>query len=223
MPVYCHLIYILQQNYIHTALSYIALLRRAKALPLCEDDKALSALELIKLKLKIKKKIRLVYGEQPCIFGILKHTLCIPMGFTEDELNVIITHELIHFKYADLWINWLTAVLRAVYWFNPVIWLSFRQMHKDCELACDERVLLLSGIDKQLYAKVLFNKALTGKKYLIGSTAFVNNESDIKKRIRFINKFKKPKLIWIIIAIVFLIAIIMATLTNPLKKSCQQF
>ena len=63
------------------------------------------------------------------------------VGFDRHELRLILMHELAHMKRWDVAANWLLAALGAVHWFNPVLWLTFRRMRTDRELACDEMVL----------------------------------------------------------------------------------
>ena len=32
-------------------------------------------------------------------------------------------------------------ILKALNWFNPIVWYSFYRLHQDCELTCDKKVL----------------------------------------------------------------------------------
>lgn len=65
--------------------------------------------------------------------------------FHRHEVRLILMHELAHLKRHDVAANWLLAGLGALHWFNPVLWLTFRRMRADRELACDEMVLAAAG------------------------------------------------------------------------------
>lgn len=70
----------------------------------------------------------------------------------------VICHEACHFKHGDfIWVIVRHLVL-AINWYNPVIWLAFILSGRDCELACDEEVISISGEESSLgYAESLIN------------------------------------------------------------------
>jgi TonB family protein len=53
-------------------------------------------------------------------------------------------------------------VLRAVYWFNPLVWIACRRVRQESEHACDD-VVLNAGIDGSEYAAHLLDLARTLK------------------------------------------------------------
>ena len=70
------------------------------------------------------------------------------------ELEVVLLHELAHIRRGD-WATQLAAeCVRAVYWFNPLIWLACRRLRLESEQACDDAVLT-GGIDGASYAEHL--------------------------------------------------------------------
>ena len=177
----------------------------------------LKRLREIKRRLNIRRKITLVYGDTAFIYGFFKVKLVIPEGITLEELDAVLVHELIHYKYGDLLINWLLMILKAIYWFNPIVWLVFRQIRKDCEVACDERVIESKFVDKKTYATVLFKNALKGNRYLVGTSSFSKQGSDIKGRIKMIQKFNKKSTIFIILGMVMFLLLGVICLTNSVS------
>ena len=74
-----------------------------------------------------------------------------------DRINkYVICHEACHFKHGDfIWVIVRHLVL-AINWYNPIIWAAFVLSGRDCELACDEEVIRLSGEGSSLgYAESL--------------------------------------------------------------------
>jgi beta-lactamase regulating signal transducer with metallopeptidase domain len=81
----------------------------------------------------------------PALYGILRPRLLLPIGFSaklsDDELRLVVLHELGHWRRRDLLVQSLLCTGRILHWFNPLVWLATRQARADCELACDEFVL----------------------------------------------------------------------------------
>ena len=100
-------------------------------------------------------------------------------------------------------------------WFNPIIWLCFFMFKRDLELYCDERTLKYTG-DRKSYARLLLDTATRGK-YVFGTTSLNSGKSDVKRRIRFLAKFRKPKLLIAVLAVVLAAIIGALCLTNAAK------
>lgn len=116
----------------------------------------LSLFEHCKHKLKITKSI--IVGESslvktPMTFGLFKTYVVLPRHFdqwlSEKDIEYIFLHELNHYKNKDFAVNYLMVILQILYWFNPLVWLAFRRMRLDREIACDAGVL--NSLDEQAY------------------------------------------------------------------------
>ena len=58
-----------------------------------------------------------------------------------DRIRVVLAHELAHVVRHD-WLTQISAeLLRALYWFNPLVWLAARRLREESERACDDAVL----------------------------------------------------------------------------------
>ncbi len=67
---------------------------------------------------------------------------------SEAELRDILAHELAHLRRWDDWTNLAQRLLEAVFFFHPaVLWIG-RRLRLERELACDDRVVALSGTVK---------------------------------------------------------------------------
>lgn len=58
-----------------------------------------------------------------------------------EHMSFAMAHELMHFKRRDHLVCLLIVLLRAVFWFNPVVWIMPKLMRMDMESACDARVV----------------------------------------------------------------------------------
>lgn len=73
--------------------------------------------------------------------------LLVPLSLCNDEsrLRFALLHELTHKKRGDHYMTLLLNILRAVYWFDPVVHFAFSELRSDMESACDSDVLAYIG------------------------------------------------------------------------------
>ena len=157
------------------------------------DEKILICVQQIKEKAHIHTDISMVKGKCPMIFGFFKPIICIPEESSLEEIEMMLYHELLHFKYRDNKVTYLQILAVAFHWFNPLSWMAMKLMKEDMEIACDERVMAL-GINRKQYANTLLNIVLTPKsrQYLVQGMG--EDPKHIKERVLEIAMFKKHKL-----------------------------
>ncbi len=158
-------------------------------------------------------RIRLKRGSQGMSGGLIHPTIVLPLEITGTDAAPILLHEAQHIAAHDLWIMTLYRLLRCVYWFNPVVWLCFRQAFFDSEGACDQRVLesdLVSGKD---YAQALYRESLlSSQNGLYIRTAF-GGKHTIRRRIAQIARFHGKRRWMLPLALVLVLTISACTLT----------
>lgn len=89
-------------------------------------------------------RLELIWAEvtSPLLVGFLRPRLILPEGvYNSRELNLVISHELCHYRSHDIWLKLLLLIANALNWFNPGIYLMMRRADSDIESACDARVL----------------------------------------------------------------------------------
>lgn len=76
--------------------------------------------------------------DSPILIGLFRPILYLPdIELTEPELHDILIHEMTHRKRRDLLYKWLAMIVRALHWFNPLVYLITRQIEEECEISCD--------------------------------------------------------------------------------------
>ena len=77
--------------------------------------------------------------------------LLVPLSLCNDEsrLRFALLHELTHKKRGDHYMTLLLKILRAVYWFDPVVHFAFSELRSDMESACDSDVLAYIGHEQK--------------------------------------------------------------------------
>lgn len=76
----------------------------------------------------------------------------------ESVLSMVIRHELAHINRCDVLWQTVFSVVRAMYWFHPLVWYTNQLAKRERELACDDAVLA-SGAQPEIYASVLLDHA----------------------------------------------------------------
>lgn len=168
--------------------------------------------ETIRQQLGIRRTITLRYGDRAMIGGLLHPTLILPRELTGQRLTAAITHELMHYRAGDLWIAAFWRAIGCIHWFNPVVWLCFFWARRDCEKACDQRVLDSKSVSPAVYAALLYEEATMKHQIQVGTTAF--GGGGLKSRIHGISAYHKPKITRTILAIALCLLISACTMTG---------
>ncbi len=156
--------------------------------------------------------------DTPFIFGIIRPKIYLPSLMYEEDRTFVLAHERAHLKRRDhLW-KPLGFLILSVYWFNPVIWLSYILLCRDIELACDEKVIKEMGAEmKKPYSMALINCSVPKRMITACPVAF--GETGVKKRIKAVLSYKKPALWLIIIAVITSIILALCFATSPKRES----
>ena len=126
----------------------------------------------------------------PFVLGVIKPKIYIPFNLEDETLSHIVSHEKSHIKSLDNITKLLAFILLAVHWYNPLVWICFKLLTVDIELACDERVVKNYTLEKRKsYAEALLNCAVNEGRGLIHPLAF--GEVSIKDRIKAVVSYKK--------------------------------
>jgi len=162
-------------------------LRWAKRPPPEMEDR----LQELKTELGISGTVSLQISRNalsPMVSGLLRPVLLLPaQDYPDDELRLIMTHELIHLKHHDIAAKLLLALTTAMHWFNPAVHIMAKAVRQDMELACDDQVVKHSGLDeKKRYCILLLELAQrpgqTG--YSVLSTPIGGSKETLETRIK---------------------------------------
>ncbi len=100
----------------------------------------------------------------PAVVGVLRPRIIVPENFhsvfSEEEQKLILAHEQSHIQAGDLRANLVAAAIKAVNWFNPLVYVAFNYFRMDQEFACDERVMRTHHAQRKLYAETLLKSQL---------------------------------------------------------------
>lgn len=143
-------------------ISYFRFLcRKNKNSVIISDNKIFSE---VKNELKISKHIGLKAAadiKSPMLVGVLFPTVYIPCReIPDDNMRMVLLHELTHYKRKDLLVKWFAILVNAVHWFNPLCYLACANLSEACEVSCDMSVTKNMPEDEQkLYMQTILNLA----------------------------------------------------------------
>ena len=143
-------------------ISYFRFLcRKSKNSVKISDNKIFSE---VKKELKIKKHIRLKASsdiDSPILVGVLFPTVYIPCReIPDDNMRMVLLHELTHYKRKDLLVKWFAVLVNAVHWFNPLCYLACAALSEACEVSCDMSATKnMSEYEQKLYMQTILNLA----------------------------------------------------------------
>lgn len=158
------------------------------------DQAILNALHRVVGETDCHNPIRLL--ESPCIqspiITVLRRNaegriaLVLPPGeWGPGELQLILRHELTHYRQRDLWVKWAGLLLRIVHWYNPAIHLLVNLLNRWIERACDEiLVQTMDASQRRAYGRTILDVLARTKRSSNGiHAALCEDKQDMKERL----------------------------------------
>jgi HEAT repeat protein/beta-lactamase regulating signal transducer with metallopeptidase domain len=138
----------------------------------------------------VSQPIRFVESDAidtPMVLGVWRPMLAMPAGtatWPAARWRVVLLHELAHVRRRDCLTQLLAGVACAVYWFNPLVWLSAWRLRVERERACDDFVLT-AGADGPDYAGHLLDiaRATARRSLLQGAGVAMAHRSQLEGRL----------------------------------------
>lgn len=163
----------------------------------CSDSKVRQQMNRIRAALNISRKVSIKVSalvNSPMTTGFIKPVIYFPIGlisgFSSNELETILRHELAHIKRHDYLVNLFLVLLETLFFFNPIVLLLVRDLRREMEYACDDEVL--KEYDELAYARALLKLQENSISYQVALAA-QNNNSEFKTRVERMINPNKPK------------------------------
>jgi hypothetical protein len=70
----------------------------------------------------------------PVTWGIVRPIILVPAGFEQlpaECRNAVLCHEMAHIEAHDFWMRGLAEIARALIWFQPLMWIVWRQLREE--------------------------------------------------------------------------------------------
>jgi beta-lactamase regulating signal transducer with metallopeptidase domain len=91
----------------------------------------------------LRRRVDLAQTSRPVLatWGILRPQVLLPAdaeNWSDDRIRTVLLHEMAHVRRNDWIVQILANMLRAIYWFNPLVWIACSRLRQECEQACDD-------------------------------------------------------------------------------------
>ncbi len=169
------------------------------------DRRLLNQLEECRSIFNIRVNIDLYethHANVPSLYGSIRPRLIFPSGMLEQlsrrELRHVILHELAHHKRRDILRNWWMMLARAVYWFNPLVWMANSAARTDAELACDAMVLARGrDVSPDEYGSTLVRLLEASSRSIrhLAPASVFRNRREITTRLQMIMAIRRTSLL----------------------------
>jgi beta-lactamase regulating signal transducer with metallopeptidase domain len=94
----------------------------------------------------------------PLAMGVFRSLILLPVStltaLNEEQLEVVLAHELAHIRRADYLWNMLQSMIETLFFFHPAVWWVSNKLRQQRELCCDDAALACCS-DPVVYATAL--------------------------------------------------------------------
>ena len=113
--------------------------------------------EEIRREYGFRQRVTLLEAAGPALllaWGWRRPTVIVPVtarDWPADRVSLVLHHELAHISRGDWVVQLAAELMRAVYWFNPLVWITCGRLRQESERACDDAVIA-RGVEGSEYA-----------------------------------------------------------------------
>lgn len=137
--------------------------------------------------------VQCYHAEVPCTYGVLTPRIVLPVeDYSDDELRVILLHEMTHYKQKDVVLKVLSYFMLMIHYFNPFAWMVFFKVQKWSEFVCDFRTSKhFDGINSYFNIILCIAMEKPSKSGLVSHLA--NSSRELKERARKLRRNSEMK------------------------------
>ncbi|NOU58601.1 M56 family metallopeptidase [Marinifilum caeruleilacunae] len=177
---------------LHMTFNYIQSikLRKHLAYPLSAQNQNIAS-QLVR-KFNLKQKITFKesgYVQTPSLIGYFKPVVLLPVsmlsGIPNNQLEIIIAHELAHIKRHDYLFQFIQGILELLFFYHPVVWWLSSVVNTEREHICDDIAVKVCGESLTLIKALNNMEAIRKKRFelVLGLSGKKDNLFDRVQRI----------------------------------------
>lgn len=165
------------------------------------DSSVLKILNELKQKYRISKNVMLLTChavESPMLIGNRKPVILLPEAdYTLEEIQMVLMHELMHYKNHDYQWKQVTLLIRMIHCFNPFAYHLLKHVDRWDEIYCDIRLSEKNIISMKDYYTFIINQVLNlqNESELKKVSCLFKNRNELAERMRCMTYYQK-KTIW---------------------------
>lgn len=123
----------------------------------------------------------------PVLTGIFRPQIYLPIPeWPKQQLSIIFTHELYHYRQKDIWLKRVANLLLAVQWINPVVWIFYKTIVLWSEYACDWLSYPQCGGKKHYFQTIISIAEKRGQMRTLGISALFTDSCELERRVQHV-------------------------------------
>lgn len=147
----------------------------------------------LRLGMRRPPPLRIASGlESPCVFGLWRPRILLPPDLAPEVAEHALLHELAHVRRGDLLLAAFLGILRALYFFHPLVHLAARRLAGLRELCCDRLVARRLGAETAAYRRTLLSFAARRHGPALAALPFAGR-STLLERLRALERAEKDR------------------------------
>jgi len=139
----------------------------------------------------LRRPVVLLRSRHPSLlvtWGFVRPRIILPAvadEWSDERARVVMSHELAHIRRGDWAVQMSAELLRAFYWFDPLMWVACRRLRLESEHACDDEVMN-SGVEGTDYATHLVElaRSLNERRHAWLPAPAMARPSSLERRVR---------------------------------------
>jgi bla regulator protein BlaR1 len=161
--------------------------------------------------------------DSPQVSGLRHPVVVLPAvhAMSEAESAMAMTHELAHLQRGDLWLGWLPALARRLFFFHPLVTWAMREYAFEREAACDAQVVQQTGTQPHAYASLLLRLGVAHPMHagLAGASPTFRNLKRRLTMLQHIDPVSRYRMRgWLLVAVVALAGVVPYRVTAASSK-----
>ena len=155
----------------------------------------------------------------PLTYGVFHPTVLMPDDLPVGgvQFSFVLAHELAHIRRKDCLRKILFTACLCLYWWNPLVWGMVWLANRDMELACDEAVLRVLGVqNRKAYALTLLDLAQRQAQIHPMCSGFAKSAAE--ERIRAIMKPRRISVFTSFLAVLLSLMVVTVFATQAAPK-----
>jgi hypothetical protein len=134
------------------------------------------------------------------VCGLFRPVILLPRSLvgqlSPEQMRAVLLHELFHFRRGDVWVNCFQALLQAVYWWHPFVWVANARTRRAREEAVDDAVMGALREEAEIYAPTLLQVArlaLNRPHVTLGLVGILESKAALRQRLERLVNFRAPR------------------------------
>ncbi|MFC1716071.1 leucine-rich repeat domain-containing protein [Candidatus Poribacteria bacterium] len=171
--------------------SYVWLRHFRKRSQKVAEGPILEIISRLKERMSLTRRIDVFISSNihsPTSFGLFSTAIILPENLTnngDEELEMVLSHEMAHAKRHDYLVNLFQRILQSVFFFHPLFHIANRRLTREREHICDDWVIQATG-KRDDYAECLVGLVENAYYPRSISVAMMGHQHNISRRVDMI-------------------------------------